>query len=86
MYMKSGCKFLNGAGSSKMKINKSRETGGSNSFGETNEVFYVVYLAMLGTRVRGFPFSSTQSIVGGGSPLAKQSRTMPVVFENRTRG
>ena len=69
-----------------MKINKSRETGGSNSFGETKEVFYVVYLAMLGTRVRGFPFSSTQSMVGGGSPLAKQSRTMPVVFENRTRG
>ena len=44
------------------------------------------YLATLGTRVSGFPFSSTQSMTGGGSPLARQSITIPDVFENRTTG
>ena len=43
------------------------------------------HLAKFGLSERRLPFSSTQSMIGGGSPLARQSRTRPVRFEYRTR-
>ena len=47
-------------------------------------IFDMSYLAYDGCIDNIFPFWSTQSIIGGGSPLATQSSIKPVLFEYKT--